>query len=416
MQQWQAIFDRPIKRKDAKFRDADGLYSLHWAAAGGAPTPVLQSLIDAYPSAIRKTDNEGSLPLHFAAHYSAGLGTVELLLRSYPEAVRAQDKYGRTPTYHAAEKSAKLEVLKLLVNEDPGTVTTPCYVVSNKSTTRSFTTRFDKKDLSSMTRSQAILTPLYLVWNDVVFDHNARTRHTGKKWEKAVWMLQQAYQHHTSRKNDSVLLACISMDIFLPEQVISLIVKAYPDLLRVPDSIHGNLPLATAAIACNSTPKSLAYRRQVILETLLDAYTPAVAQRNQHGRSVLWEAGATGRISWKILERILKHAPDALDWQDRETHLPLALYTAASSVSAIDPLSHHSSCVLEQDHPVDSTIRDFLDPFHLLTDKQFDLLLKEHEKEHKPDVPVHETTADHHHLNVIYEFLKANPSQIIVRS
>jgi ankyrin repeat protein len=416
MQQWQAILDRPIKRKDAKFRDADGLYCLHWAAAGGAPTRVLQSLIDCYPSAIRKTDNEGSLPLHFAAHYAAGLNTVELLLRSYPAAVRIQDKYGRTPTYHAAEKSAKLEVLKLLVNEDPGTVTTPCYAVSNK-TTRRYSARFDKKDLSSMTRSQAILTPLYLVWHDIVFDHNARTPHTGKKWEKAVWMLQQAYQRHTSRKDDSPLLACITMDIFLPEQVISLIVKAYPELLRVPDPIHGNLPLATAAIACHSTPKSLAYRRQVILETLLGAYMPAVEHRNRHGRSVLWEAAATGRVSWSILERILKHAPDALEWHDRETQLPLALYAAASSAPAIYPLPHQ--CMLgshEQVLPSDSRIRDFLDPFHLLTDKQYDLLLKEHEKNQKLDVSVHETTADHHHLNVIYEFLKANPSQIILRS
>ena len=130
MQQWDAILQQaPSKsrRRQAKYRDSEGLYPLHWAVAGGPPLAVVETLLAAYPSAIRKTDKEGSFPLHFAACYTASLDVVELLLSRHPAAVTHPDRYGRTPLYHATDKAARLSVLQLLSRDHPQVLTTPCH-------------------------------------------------------------------------------------------------------------------------------------------------------------------------------------------------------------------------------------------------------------------------------------------------
>jgi hypothetical protein len=65
MQQWDAIMIRqePIRRKEAKHRDLDGLYPLHWACSGGPPVAVVEALLETYPPAARKTDRDRSTPL-----------------------------------------------------------------------------------------------------------------------------------------------------------------------------------------------------------------------------------------------------------------------------------------------------------------------------------------------------------------
>ena len=59
MQQWDTILNHPrrdelFRRRNAKYCDVDGLYPLHWACSGAPSTAVVQSLLEAYPSAARK--------------------------------------------------------------------------------------------------------------------------------------------------------------------------------------------------------------------------------------------------------------------------------------------------------------------------------------------------------------------------
>lgn len=404
MQQWQSILERPqLKRREAKYRDSDGLYPLHWAAAGGPPATVIQALLKMYPGAAHKADGEGSMPLHFAAHYGATVESVDLLLQAYPAAARRRDKHGRTPLYHASDKSASLEVLKLLVHADPAMITTPCYGPARIAPA--------KKELqpaaqasSAVTRETAVRTPLFLVWASVLSDRQTRTHRRGKKWDKAVWMLQASYVHHcssgASASSDNfrnlLLSASISMDVYLPEQVLSLMIAAYPEQLRIADGL-GHLPLAVAA--STTTYYSLA-RLEAMIEELLKANPAAAHHRNSEtGRSALFEA-ILNAAGVGVLERLLRAAPEAIELRDGESGLPPALLAAGVS---------------DRPATLGAAAQTGSDPFNLLTDKQHALL--ERMQGDGSDSMIAKLKTEQldetAQLETIYKLLKANPAQIL---
>ena len=228
MQNWDAILEYPISKRAARYRDGDGLLALHWACSGGPPVDVVERLLEVYPSAARKVDAEGSTPLHFAAHYRAAIPVTEALIRVYPEAVSAMDRYGRTPLYHAVEKESCRHVLDLMASSNPSLITT----AAGESTTNP--------------RTAGTRTPLFVVWVTAVVDQRTREHRRGKKWDKAVQLLQSAYRHRFGLETPNLLVAAIRMDVYLPEQAIGLILEANPSLVK--DTSDG-IPLHVAASA-----------------------------------------------------------------------------------------------------------------------------------------------------------------------
>ena len=69
---------------------------LHLAVVCGAPHKVVQALVNAYPQALRCTDDQHMLPLHLALRYGAPDDIVVLLLDEFPDAANAKGKNGRT--------------------------------------------------------------------------------------------------------------------------------------------------------------------------------------------------------------------------------------------------------------------------------------------------------------------------------
>lgn len=397
MQQWSNILaqfqNKELSRREAKHRDSDGLYPLHWAVSGGASVPVVQALLDTYPSAVHKADQQGSYPLHFATHY--GSKAVSLVLQAHPKAAFALDSYGRSPLFHAIEKQP-LDVLMLLVHTAPAMITTPCYSLQERKQ-RHGSVRSDKlkqpaacrpypfgsspttvlketdaqigsSPVLTVTREDSVRTPLFRMWTFVLADRQTRTQHRGKTWDKAIWLLQAAYSHHfnssvfqtleASPATNSphgtvgfnhVLHASIVMDICLPESVVSLLLTAYPQQTQIPNAL-GQWPLSLA-VATPPTPGWATTRAPEIVALLLK-HDGVPTNRPCHGaterRSVLHEAIAAGH-SWRnspdahfprtnarldmkgVLHQLILAMPELLEGRDFETGLPPALLAATTS-------------------------------------------------------------------------------------
>jgi len=354
MQQWEGILQH-VSRKEAKYRDIDGLYPLHWVCSGGPPIEVVQVVLAAYPSAAKKVDNEGSTPLHFATHYSASASVIEALQKIYPKANRMQDKYGRTPLYHAVDKCANIEVLKLLVNADPALVLKPCLPEGSREV--------------PISRAVALRTPLFVAWAAVASDRQARTKLSGKKWEKAQLLLEAATlsvvsQNPSVPRPVSLLSSAIKMDLYLPEQVLSMAVRSDPEQLKIMDPGTGQLPLALAASTRHYSPE----RSQYVIQLLLEAYPEAARARNSTAnrqRSVLALALASGKQWFEGVEDVFRADPESLHTRDGATGLsPVLLAATAAADGRIYP-----AAAPESSNPNDSD-----DPYRLLSSKQHELL------------------------------------------
>jgi ankyrin repeat protein len=391
MQQWSVILQQ-VSRREAKYRDSDGLYPLHWACSGGPPTKVIQSLLDHYPSAARKVDQEGSTPLHFACHYSASLGVMQALLQVYPKAIQKQDKYGRTPLYHAVDKAASIEVLVMLVEANPSMVTTPCISARVR------------EQVAGDSRSVAVRTPLFLTWAAALADRRTRETKRGKLWDKATLLLQAAYQH-SSNVSPQVPLpfqslhAAISLDLYLPESVIPMMIEADPEQLEQADPITGQLPLALSAGAYHYSTS----RSETLIKLLLQAYPRAAQSRDLQGRFPLSLALASGKRWDAGVERLLLAAPDTLLWRDGQTGLLPALLAASAVVQANEDNMDYglSSKGLSND------------PFGFLNTKQRERISQSRRPaDHLQSSMEAAVDPETRHVAMIYELITAHPSAI----
>jgi ankyrin repeat protein len=434
MQHWDTILQQCaaglIRKRDIRHRDADGLNTLHWACAGAPPETVVQALLQISPSVAHKTDNEGSTALHFATHYSASLAVVQTLLKAHPLAIRAQDRHGRSPLYHAAEKRAGIDVLQALIQADPSMVTVPCLPlhVRQEDETTTTTTHLGP---TVVTRPVAARTPLFLVWSQVVLDRKARQSKRGRLWDKAQLLLEAAVRHHHDYTTNigtmptpfyeyRFLSAAIAMDIYLPDQVVSMAIESHPQQLRIPDETTGQLPLAQAVASRQYCMK----RSRNMLKELLDAYPAAAAVCDRMGRTPLLLAAQAGK-PWSlftrggggtldgggILKRLFDANPDALLQRSPQS---IAIVVAAAAASTGDIMK-------DPKQGVDSNNND---PFGLMTAKhhewiqrrQMSLALNADDDE---DQAMNTTTdgtegvvSNVEQLETVFQLIRADPSII----
>lgn len=78
-------------------KDANVL-PIHEALVAGAPTHIIQALLDAYPDCVFcKESSYQRLPLHCACRKNAVPEVVDLLLKKYADASLTPDSLGRLP-------------------------------------------------------------------------------------------------------------------------------------------------------------------------------------------------------------------------------------------------------------------------------------------------------------------------------
>lgn len=384
MQYWQSVLQQ-VTRRGAKYRDCDGLYSLHWACSGGPPSDVVQVLLDTYPSAARKTDKEGSNALHFATHYSASAAVVHALLSKYPKAASLQDRYGRTPLLHAVEKCAGMDVLEQLVQVDPSVITLPCLPEGQRN--------------APTTRGIAQRTPLYMAWSAVLLDRNARESKRGRKWEKALFLLQSAHKHtrnvkysFSSMTLSTFLGAAIELDLYLPTEVVPMAVTMHPEQLCERDEVSGRMPLLQAAAA----PLVSRQRSDELISLLLQANPSVIKTRDRSGKSALQLALESGKPWSAGVQRLFQANPDAIYWVDN-AGMSTALAAATVSTSIAD--SDVPSAEIDEN------------PLGFLSPKYKEIMRRRRMEILKPSVGEHKITATEQ-VSTILDLLLADPSVI----
>ena len=73
------------------------LFPIHAALILRSNTPVIETLLKAYPEGVKMCDYKGMLPLHLDYQHEAQDSIMETLRNLYPEATRIKCKKGRTP-------------------------------------------------------------------------------------------------------------------------------------------------------------------------------------------------------------------------------------------------------------------------------------------------------------------------------
>jgi hypothetical protein len=376
-------------------------------------------MLDAYPSAVKKTDLEGSTPLHFATHYSASPAVVEVLLKLYPKAASKRDKYGRSPLYHAVEKSSCVRIWRMLVAADPDMIVTPC--LPPKSSPKSSS----PKSSLSPARPVAVRSPLFLAWINVISNRHARTSCQGRYWEKASYLLEAAWSHKckpASGVDESfrLLHAALAMDLYLPEQVVTLAIQAHPGQLEEEDSVTGMLPIAMAAAMDHYSPG----RGRALILQLLQANPAAARRRSGSGvaRSPLVHAVASGKVWTAGVQALAEADPDALQWVDRESSLSPALLAAAAAVQGEQEADDYDPNLPEPTYNSRTSLflRQHLDPFGLLSSKQHERLdaslgSSKSTTEEGGTIEVDPAAAAARppkvdRINTVYELLRADPA------
>jgi ankyrin repeat protein/phage baseplate assembly protein W len=90
------------------------LLPLHAAVIFQSPTFVVSALIDNYPAAVSRRDDQGMLPLHLAFRYKEdNEDLLELLLAQYPKGVLMKDKRDRTPLEHGRGSKFSAKLMRL---------------------------------------------------------------------------------------------------------------------------------------------------------------------------------------------------------------------------------------------------------------------------------------------------------------
>lgn len=372
MQQWDTILAQPkLRRRDAKYRDPEGLYPLHWAAAGSAPSTVLERLLHAYPPAIRRPDTEGSLPLHFCAHYGAHYTSFELLYTAYPAAAQQPDVYGRTPLYHATEKQrASGAVLRLLAGADASVLTRPLVMMGEP----------------PQERMGGVQTPLYMLWTMVLRDSNERQQWCcGKQWEKAVWMVQTAHEHRYGAVHE-LLTACIAMDVYLPEPAIAIVLKHQYPSRRVPEE--------SILMAARTPSYSLDRALQVISLLLQTGLEDECAVR-----TALVAAVVAGQ-PWSVLELFLDHHHHSLGITSALSKHPLACMAAVAR-----PMKYSSLTTPTLPRRWDPLRLE--DASHKESDDAMTLATAQTRNGDDDNLRL-----DYQHLETIYQLLRRDPMQI----
>ena len=94
------------------------LLPLHAAVIFQAPTSVVTTLLDQYPLAAAKRDDQGMLPLHLAFRHNQQQdeALLELLLEQYPKGVIIKDRRDRYPLDHGKETQFSSHFMHIYAN------------------------------------------------------------------------------------------------------------------------------------------------------------------------------------------------------------------------------------------------------------------------------------------------------------
>lgn len=291
------------------------LLPLHATCIFRSPLALIESLVDIYPEATERKDDQGMMPIHLACRNGASKGVVLTLLNANPSSVNAKDRKGRTPLdLVESSNSQNVGVVGEAIREfivDQGSNIAP--ISSQASSTQAATTRSGRSVAQSMVVQETT--------NEV--DYENRTvlfRLLMKKdWEAAsaraesfpeeasTWIATKGF--NGALRFLPLHKACVLQP---PDEVIEALVASYPNGAKSQDQ-DGWLPIHCACFYGAKTS---------IIKVLLDANPRGSQLKDDEGRLPLHYAclkGASQKVVDLLLETFIKGAMS----KDDEGRLPI---------------------------------------------------------------------------------------------
>jgi ankyrin repeat protein len=325
---------------------------------------IVEFLIRGYRRALCEGGEGGMLPLHCALHYGCGdapLETVQMVVNAFPGALRVTDDLGRLPL-HVAAKNARLPLLAYLVEKFPQAIRTkthqdllPLHILLN---------RVWGSDL-------CIIQFFVQQWPESVQAPDAKgnlplhlaVRPCKHQVEQSRYLLEQFPMALRVQNDDGELPLHIAASAMRPE-IIQLLLDACPESAQVRNP-SGQLPVHIAALT--EIPQAGPF---------FEHWPDSVYEQDSDGRLPL-HALVGGRYTESFMENVRDHArlaPRTLLVADSKGRLPV--HVAVTSGSLTTGASLTLVQVLVEACPESLRVRD-LDgrlPFHsaVSADRQSD--------------------------------------------
>jgi ankyrin repeat protein len=321
--------------------DDDGLLPIHTALANEhyPSLDAVRLLVEKCPEALLYEDANGRLPLHFACNskFSRDQPVIEVLVSAFPDALEHPDNFGKYPLNYALEKDllerAKPDTIEFLIDRCPSILnqmipdSRGCLPLHSAATSSS----------ASWVRTVQILAehfPLALYMQTIhgqtplALACMADEAYTTNEEEEASslsviytlvrqWPEQVTTQSHLIFRDDDngELLPVALASVSIRLKRVQNWTLMHPELLTIVDMTHGRLPIHYAVVS--KSPDSLE-----IVQYLLDCLPPeALSRTDCYGRLPLHYACASNS-AMPIVELLIDHYPEGLGVADVDGKLP----------------------------------------------------------------------------------------------
>ena len=306
------------RRKNSE--DLMALFPLSQLLRYGPPLSLVQLIVEAFPPALRDSDDGESsqLPLHYACKYGNTHDVVTYIANLYPDAVKVPNNRCHLPVHYAVRYCTH-DVVRHLVEMYP-----QCLFYrdsDDKTTLLHYACQF------SRTHGEARKIILYLIsrgpgacrWQSVI---GLPIHHLfyGRQQQSTVVTLE-----HITRSTARVT------DYNIEASVIDALLEAYPESVEKVDR-HGLLPLH---LACMGGCTATAAETRNIIERILEKY-PRGASTPVNTLS----SGACGMFPLQLI--VSRHAGEA-----------------AAEIEGLIPLVRYSPQILKKETDKGRTVLDF---------------------------------------------------------
>ena len=181
-----------IVRRDKSSQVRWKLLPLHAAIIFQSPSIVISSILERYPVAATRQDDQGMLPLHLAfRHKQEDEDLLELLLLENPRAVHQKDRRDRTPLEHGRECRYSAKLVRLYAEA----------AVSTASTTNH---QNSKTDMTHATQTTAPSSPSLSLkhLHRVEMEHDAKVAKVRADYDQELEKLKNLHVAHLENMKD----------------------------------------------------------------------------------------------------------------------------------------------------------------------------------------------------------------------
>jgi ankyrin repeat protein len=303
------------------------LLPLHATCIFRSPLALIEALVDVYPEAAQRKDDQGMMPIHLACRNGASKGVVLTLLNSYPASLGEKDRKGRNPLdLVESSNSQNIEVVSEAIRsfrkENSGAVAPKVAE--------------ETKEVDYENRTVLFRLLMKKDWEAAI------ARAESFPEEAATWIATKGF--NGALRFLPLHKACVLQP---PDEVIEALITAYPDGAQSRDQ-DGWLPIhcgcfygadaSTIKVLLGSYAKGAQLKddegrlplhyaclkgaSQEIVDVLLENFSKGAMSKDDEGRLPIHHACSKGAPEG-VIDALLKASPKGAQAKDDQGRLPL---------------------------------------------------------------------------------------------